>query len=52
MIFHETLFFFEKLGKISQNLLSAAIVIGTLSVNPFLAIHKKLLSAFSSAYVL
>ena len=44
MIFHEnrllailmkyhTLFFFQKLGKMSQNLSSAAVVIGALRVN-------------------
>ena len=29
---YHTLFFFRKLGKMSQNLLSAAVVIGALSV--------------------
>ena len=55
MIFHENrlladdsheisyLIFFRKLGKMSQNLSSAAVVIGALRVNAF--VKKKLLSS-------
>ena len=39
--FHEILtLFFRKLEKMSQNLLSAVVVIGALRVNSFLAIHN------------
>ena len=52
MIFHENclladnshkisyLIFFRKLGKMSENLSSAAVVIGTLRVNPYRIFHK------------
>ena len=36
---YHTLFFFRKLGKMSQNLSSAAVVIGTLSVKYMLLIY-------------
>ena len=64
MIFHENrlfaedsreisyLIFFRKLGKMSQKLLSAAVVSGALKVNPFPASHDFCRLLFSSAYFL
>ena len=49
---YHTLFYFPKLGKMSQNLKSAAVVIGALRVKPFSTINNncRLLSLLNMSY--
>ena len=48
---YHTLFFFGKLGKISQNLSSAAVVIGALRVNYFVYTEIHLAAPLEIIYI-